>query len=178
MNFFVSKVKLILWGTLALIALIIGLIVGCNVEDAGIGLYTTCAIIVLGVCPYVKRFILFVGRNVIDFATTLDIILGFTILVSGIYCTQNLHVNYWWFVLGTLLYTIIAVLKNYTLYLLIDIRDSLHKLAYDEDIEAKKSVQSEDDMKQCPKCGQMIKQTAKKCRYCGEWLQEENKGDE
>ena len=179
MNFFISRDKLILWGSLALIAVITGIIVGCKVEDAGIGLYTTCAIVALGACPYVKRFILLVGRNVIDFTTTLDIILGFTILVSGVYCTQNLGVNYWWFVLGTLLYTVITVLKNYVLYLLIDIRDSLHKLAYGEEKETVKPVpQVADDVKQCPKCGKEIKKTAKKCRFCGEWLNEENKGDE
>jgi len=176
MNFFVSKDKLILWGALCLIALITGIIVGCKVEDAGVGLYTTCAIIALGLCPYVKRFILFVGRNVIDFATTLDLILGATILIAGIYCTNEFSINYWWFVLGTLLYTIVTVLKNYTLYLLIDIRDSLHKLAYGEEKgTVKPAIQVADDTKQCPKCGQMIKKTAKKCRFCGEWLNEENK---
>lgn len=31
-----------------------------------------------------------------------------------------------------------------------------------------------DDMKRCPKCGQMVKAIAKKCRYCGYWFEEEN----
>ena len=29
-----------------------------------------------------------------------------------------------------------------------------------------------DDMKKCPKCGQMVKSVAKKCRYCGYWFEE------
>ncbi|MCD8378011.1 MAG: zinc ribbon domain-containing protein [Candidatus Gastranaerophilales bacterium] len=181
MNFSISKQNLIIWGSLLAVALITGIIVGCNSKDAGIGLYTTLAIVALGICPYVKRFILFVGRNVIDFATTLDLILGLTILVAGIYYCANEYISYWWFVLGALLYVVITVLKNYTLYLLIDIRDSLHKLAYGEDTETttkKAPVASVvEDTKQCPKCGQMIKQSAKKCRYCGEWINEENKGD-
>lgn len=183
MNFTISRKNLIIWGSLLAVAVITGIIVGCNSKDAGIGLYTTVAIVALGVCPYVKRFILFVGRNAIDFATTLDLILGLTILVVGIYCcSYDEYISYWWFVLGALLYVVITVLKNYTLYLLIDIRDSLHKLAYGEDAEAatKKAciVSVAEDMKQCPKCGQMIKQSAKKCRYCGEWINEESKGDE
>ncbi|MCM1264728.1 MAG: zinc ribbon domain-containing protein [Candidatus Gastranaerophilales bacterium] len=178
MNFFVSREKLIIWGILCFIAIITGTIVGFRVEDGGIGLYTTLAIISLGICPYVKRFILFVGRNVIDFATALDLILGVTILIAGIYFTKELYINYWWFVLGALLYIVITVLKNYVLYLLIDIKDSLHKLAYGETEEVKINTQMSEDMKECPHCGKLIKQTAKKCRYCGEWLNEENKGAE
>ena len=171
MNFFISRDKLIIWSVLCLVAVIIGTIIGFKVEDGGIGLYATLAIISLGICPYVKRFILFVGRNVIDFSTALDLILGATILIAGIYFTKELDINYWWFVLGALLYTVITALKNYVLYLLIDIRDSLYKIANGE---SKDTIQIPKDMKHCTNCGKLIKQTAKKCRYCGEWLNEEN----
>ena len=180
MNFYVSKEKLILWGVLSLIAIITGIIVGCNVHDGGVGLYTTFAIVALGAYPYVKKLILYVGRHAVDFATTLDLILGASILFAGIYCA-NEYLSYWWFVLATLLYVVATALKNYVLYLLIDVRDSLHKLAYGENTEkqaSKAPVSIPNDMKQCSKCGQMIKQTAKKCRYCGEWLNEEVKGEE
>ena len=60
MNFFISRDKLIIWSVLCLVAVITGTIIGFKVEDGGIGLYATLAIISLGICPYVKRFILFV----------------------------------------------------------------------------------------------------------------------
>ncbi len=195
MNFTISRKNKIIWGRLLAAVVIIGiissLIIGCIAgfkigigEAILMGFYIPTVIIIVPaivfyyIVPYVKRFILYVCRKVIDFVTTLDLIIGLIILVAGI----DNSIDYGWFVLGALLYIIITVLKNYAMYLLIDIRDSLHKLAYGEDAEAttkKAPVASvAEDMKQCPKCGQMIKQSAKKCRYCGEWINEESKGDE
>lgn len=183
MNFTISKKNMIIYGVLFAIAIVLGIIVGCCGRDAGAGLYVTLAISMFGLLPFAKRFVLWVGRKVVDFATTLDLIFVMTILFAGLYSNSYyyVHVSYWLFVLGAFLYMVLAILMRYVLYILIDIKDSLHKLAYGENSEnlaSKAPVSVPNDMKQCPKCGQMIRQTAKKCRYCGEWLNEENKGEE
>jgi len=186
MNFFISEKNLAIYATLFVIAAIAGIIVGCRVSDGGVGLYTTLAIMTFGLLPFVKRIVLFIGRKVIDFASTVDLVIVMSILVFGIFYKANSGyfgqmLSYWWFVLAAFLYLVYAALKNYVLYLLIDIRDSLHKLAHgdkesiNDNTDDSNSIEDvPEDSKYCPYCGKIIKKIAKKCRYCGEWLNNEN----
>ena len=179
MNFFISRKNLTIYGLLFLAAIIAGIIVGYKVNDGWIGLYTTLAIATLGVMPFVKKMILYLGRKAVDFATTLDLILVMTILFAGIYYKL---VSYWWFVLVAFLFLVIMALKNYVLYLIVDIRDSLHRIAYSK--LAPKREQNvgieilKEDEKKCPYCGKAIKIAAKKCRFCNNWLTEEGNSGE
>lgn len=80
-------------------------------------------------CKKIKNLVLKVARWLLDFSTTLDALMGVIILITGISVCQDGYINYWWFVLGAFLYTLIALVKDYALYLLVDIRDSLKVLA-------------------------------------------------
>lgn len=80
-------------------------------------------------CSKIKNLVLKVARWLLDFSTTVDVLTGLTILISGIFICQDTGFNYWWFVLGAFLYSLIALVKDYALYLLVDIRDSLKILA-------------------------------------------------
>lgn len=184
MNFFISQKTLAIYGTLFLTAIILGVIVGIKMSDGGLGLYTALAVATFGLFPFVKKLVLYIGRLAVDFATTVDLIFVMTILVAGVFYKANGGgfygelVSYWWFVLAAFLYLVFAALKNYTLYLLVDIRDSLHKLAFGTSSEyADDNIltdEPKDDTKICPNCGKQIKKTAKKCRYCDTWLEERN----
>lgn len=68
-----------------------------------------------------------VGRWLLDFATTLDVLSGVLILLAGIPISMNSYgnVQYWWFIVGAFVYSLIMLVKDYVLYLLVDIRDSL-----------------------------------------------------
>lgn len=80
-------------------------------------------------CKRIKNIVLKVARWLLDFSTTLDALMGAIILITGIYICRDSYINYWWFVLGAFLYSLIALIKDYALYLLVDIRDSLKILA-------------------------------------------------
>jgi cation transport ATPase len=84
-------------------------------------------LIVLIAClsKYVKDIVICVGRITLDISTVIGVILSFICLVVGCYFSSFI----WWYVLGSVVIFIITLLANYTLYLLIDIRDSLKKLA-------------------------------------------------
>ena len=72
-----------------------------------------------------------VGRWLLDFATTLDVLSGVLILLAGIPISMNSYgnVQYWWFIVGAFVYSLIMLVKDYVLYLLVDIRDSLKILS-------------------------------------------------
>ncbi len=72
-----------------------------------------------------------VGRWLLDFATTLDVLSGILILLAGIPISMNSYGNvpYWWFIVGAFVYSLIMLVKDYVLYLLVDIRDSLKILS-------------------------------------------------
>lgn len=80
-------------------------------------------------CKKIKNVVLNVARWLLDFTTTFDALLGISILIVGIFVCKETYINYWWFVLGAILYSLIALIKDYALYLLVDIRDSLKILA-------------------------------------------------
>ena len=72
-----------------------------------------------------------VARWLLDFATALDVLLGILILLAGIPISMNSYGNvpYWWFIVGAFVYSLIMLVKDYILYLLVDIRDSLKILS-------------------------------------------------
>lgn len=80
-------------------------------------------------CKKIKDVVLKVARWLLDFSTTIDVLTGIIILIIGITICKDGYINYWWFVLGAFIYTLIALVKDYALYLLVDIRDSLKILA-------------------------------------------------
>lgn len=79
----------------------------------------------------IKNLVLKVARWLLDFATTLDVLSGILILLAGIPISMNSygHVPYWWFIVGAFVYSLIMLVKDYVLYLLVDIRDSLKILS-------------------------------------------------
>lgn len=79
-----------------------------------------------------KDIVIKVGRKTLDICTALDVILCTIILVVGFFqCSTEygISVFMWWYVLGAVVVFLATLLANYTLYLLIDIRDSLKNLA-------------------------------------------------
>lgn len=75
----------------------------------------------------IKNLVLKVARWLLDFTTTLDVLSGILILLAGIPISMNSYGNvpYWWFIVGAFVYSLIMLVKDYVLYLLVDIRDSL-----------------------------------------------------
>lgn len=89
------------------------------------------AIIIMVLSQKIKNLVLKVARWLLDFATTLDVLLGILILLAGIPISMNSYGNvpYWWFIVGAFVYSLIMLVKDYILYLLVDIRDSLKILS-------------------------------------------------
>ena len=97
------------------------------------------AIIFIGTCilawklaSMAKNIVVSVGRKTLDFLTVLDVILCVIVIVLGfIQCVSEDGISplLWWYILGAIVLFFGTLLANYTLYLLIDIRDSLKKLS-------------------------------------------------
>lgn len=85
-------------------------------------------------CMKIKNIVLNVGRKLLDFTTALDVIIAIVIVVVGFFTNENninldSDNNFYLYVIGGIVYILIALLKDYILYLLIDIRDSLKQIA-------------------------------------------------
>lgn len=104
-------------------------------ENDGTFLYFVVSIVLIVIavifCRGIKKPVLEVGRWLLDFATTLDVLSGVLILLAGIPISMNSYGNvpYWWFIVGAFVYSLIMLVKDYVLYLLVDIRDSLKILS-------------------------------------------------
>lgn len=104
-------------------------------ENDGTFLYFVVSIVLIVIavifCRGIKNPVLEVGRWLLDFATTLDVLSGVLILLAGIPISMNSYGNvpYWWFIVGAFVYSLIMLVKDYVLYLLVDIRDSLKILS-------------------------------------------------
>jgi hypothetical protein len=89
-------------------------------------------IIIACLSIYAKDIVIKVGRKTLDICTAIDVVLTVICLGIGFFqCAdeQGISPFIWWYVLGSIVIFLITLLANYTLYLLIDIRDSLKKLA-------------------------------------------------
>lgn len=104
-------------------------------ENDGTFLYFVVSIVLIVIavifCRGIKKPVLKVARWLLDFATTLDVLSGILILLAGIPISMNSYGNvpYWWFIVGAFVYSLIMLVKDYVLYLLVDIRDSLKILS-------------------------------------------------
>lgn len=104
-------------------------------ENDGTFLYFVVSIVLIVIavifCRGIKKPVLEVGRWLLDFTTTLDVLSGILILLAGIPISMNSYGNvpYWWFIVGAFVYSLIMLVKDYVLYLLVDIRDSLKILS-------------------------------------------------
>lgn len=104
-------------------------------ENDGTFLYFVVSIVLIVIavifCRGIKKPVLEVGRWLLDFATTLDVLSGVLILLAGIPMSMNSYgnVQYWCFIVGAFVYSLIMLVKDYVLYLLVDIRDSLKILS-------------------------------------------------
>ena len=79
-----------------------------------------------------KDVVISIGRKTLDFLTILDVALCVIVIVLGfIQCVYEDGISHtlWWYILGAVILFFGTLLANYTLYLLIDIRDSLKKLS-------------------------------------------------
>ena len=99
--------------------------------------------IIAAIClsKYIKNIVVTVGRKVLDFGTSLDVILSVAIIIIGFFmCKDEYGINefIWWYIGGAIIFFLVTLLANYTLYVLIDIRDSLKKLADKSDNENNK----------------------------------------
>ncbi len=92
-------------------------------------------------CGKIKNLVLKVSRWLLDFGTTLDVLSGIIILLAGIPISMNSYGNvpYWWFIAGAFVYSLVMLVKDYVLYLLVDIRDSLKILSDKAKLEMNES---------------------------------------
>ncbi len=96
-----------------------------------LGVLLLCSLIPR-LAKHAKDIVIKVGRKTLDICTALDVILCVIVIVIGFFqCTEEYGIStfIWWYVLGAIVVFLVTLLANYTLYLLIDIRDSLKKLA-------------------------------------------------
>lgn len=104
-------------------------------ENDGTFLYFVVSIVLIVIavifCRGIKKPVLEVARWLLDFTTSLDVLSGILILLAGIPISMNSYGNvpYWWFIVGAFVYSLIMLVKDYILYLLVDIRDSLKILS-------------------------------------------------
>lgn len=95
-------------------------------------------IVSIKLSKHAKDIVIKLGRKTLDISTALDVILSTIILVVGFFkCVDEYGISsfIWWYVLGAIVVFLATLLANYALYLLVDIRDSLKKLA--DNIEKK-----------------------------------------
>ncbi len=81
---------------------------------------------------HIKDIVVAVGRKVLDIGTSLNVILSVVIIIIGFFqCKDDYGISefIWFYIIGAIIYFLITLLADYTLYVLIDIRDSLKKLA-------------------------------------------------
>lgn len=99
------------------------------------------AIIITALSQKIKNLVLKVSRWLLDFGTTLDVLSGILILLAGIPISMNSYGNvpYWWFIAGAFVYSLVMLVKDYVLYLLVDIRDSLKILSDKAKLEMNES---------------------------------------
>lgn len=99
------------------------------------------AIIISILSQKIKNFVLKVSRWLLDFGTTLDVLSGILILLAGIPISIESKgmIQYWWFIAGAFVYLLVMLVKDYVLYLLVDIRDSLKILSDKAKLEMNES---------------------------------------
>ena len=130
-----AKWTIIIFVSFIAIPLIFGIINAINESNIdGVSIVYGITLIAILIIAFIfnskiKNLVLKVGRWLLDFNTTLDVLAGIIILVVGAFISYELSINYWWFVLGAFIYSLLALVKDYVLYLLVDIRDSLKILA-------------------------------------------------
>lgn len=98
----------------------------------GLVLIISLIAVLMNYAKYTKDFVISVGRKILDVCTILDIFLCAIIFVIGCfqYFSENGgSSNILWYMIGSIVVFFITVLANFTLYLLIDMRDSLRKIA-------------------------------------------------
>lgn len=93
-----------------------------------LGVLLLCSLIPR-LAKHAKDIVIKVGRKTLDICTALDVILCVIVIVIGFFHVLGTSTFIWWYVLGAIVVFLVTLLANYTLYLLIDIRDSLKKLA-------------------------------------------------
>lgn len=90
-------------------------------------------LLIIYLSVYIKNIVVKVGRAFLDFFTTLDVVVSIVIMVLGFFICKDdynsISNGVWWYIVAGLVYCFVMLLKDYALYLLIDIRDSLKILA-------------------------------------------------
>jgi DNA-directed RNA polymerase subunit RPC12/RpoP len=93
--------------------------------------------LILWLSTKIKDIVVSVGRKVLDIGTSLNVVFSILIIIIGfIQCKDeygNIAGFIWAYIGGAILFFLITLLADYTIYLLIDIRDSLKKIANKSD---------------------------------------------
>ena len=116
------------------------LLINTNKENPFI-ILTVIIIVILTITLWlstkIKDIVVSVGRTVLDFGTSLNVVCSVLIIIIGFFQCKDEYGNIegfiWAYIGGAILFFLITLLADYTLYLLIDIRDSLKKLANKSD---------------------------------------------
>ena len=128
--------------------IILSILLDLNSEDCFDVVMTITSIVLIIfafiVMPKMKEFLLNSGRKILDFTTALDLLSTFAIIIVGLFISRETYGSYneikptfWWWVLGGAIYFVTTIMKNYLLYILVDIRDNLKKIA---DSKEQKSI--------------------------------------